>query len=506
MPTFDVFADLGDRIDDWVEGKYREALFRDSDEPLLENVEWLEESALDVMEIATEPPPLYDHLLEVAQLTAYPLELDAFADNVEMALHSAPGIENAEAKSSSANILDIAQCAGQAIFDLYWAVGYVAMGVIGTLLGLFTLPVIGLLPGRKKLMRRICDNEPAIANHLQIARLPTNDRYVVFSDHHIFERNKRLDAFGKARNDELYREVLQQYARDGFFLIENGDVEDLWERNPTIGNLVFGYASIIPSAFYVGPFLDDPYQALVEKFLLRRIIDGYREMYDDIATLFYEQGRYIRLQGNHDLNLRKESVRKELDDVYSGIVIHDAVVLVPMDTQGFEVGDPAVLIMHGHQLDAWNNPVMGNAAGAPITAFFSNVLPDQAAAKLLKKAEWEKDMFDKGFENRLKFYLLPHTPEKKIRRILNKTFDTYPPPHLILGHTHVAEWNARIKKCGSDVFENYTNGSTAGRHEQLIWCVEIVDGQVSLHTWFRENGELINHLMVLNEDGDLIPD
>lgn len=72
---------------------------------------------------------------------------------------------------------------------------------------------------------------------------------------------------------------------------------------------------------------------------------------------------------------------------------------------------------------------------------------------------------------------------------MNRLFDEdHPAPHLILGHTHVPRWQERIRKRKAETFDKYTNSGTAGMHEGLIWCVEIVDGIPTLHAWFEENG------------------
>jgi hypothetical protein len=90
--------------------------------------------------------------------------------------------------------------------------------------------------------------------------------------------------------------------------------------------------------------------------------------------------------------------------------------------------------------------------------------------------------------------------------LLTKTFESDDrTPHLILGHTHVPRWNALVSKWSLQVFHKYTNSATAGRYDGLIWCVEIVNGNVSLHAWYKEECELANHVMNDSFPGRLKP-
>jgi hypothetical protein len=229
-------------------------------------------------------------------------------------------------------------------------------------------------------------------------------------------------------------------------------------------------------------------------------------VYGAIAAGFYQADRMVRMIGNHDLRLRRKRFAEEFRDYYPDLVVYDAVVLVPRDATGAESGYPQVVILHGHQFDAWNNPLLGNFAGQPIVDFGSGAFPDFTSG-IVRRKKWRKRMDRTGFDNVLRFHLLPHLPERRIPRIMDKTFDAdHPAPHLILGHTHAPKWHSRVRKNDGNAFLGYTNSGTAGRYEELLWCVEIDAGQVSLHTWFRDGDDVVKRRMEIDEDdGHLEP-
>lgn len=58
-------------------------------------------------------------------------------------------------------------------------------------------------------------------------------------------------------------------------------------------------------------------------------------------------------------------------------------------------------------------------------------------------------------------------------------------PTLVLGHSHEVRFNPYSQAAG-EPFANYINTATAGRFENLMWAVEIVDGEATLVSWSRE--------------------
>ena len=109
-----------------------------------------------------------------------------------------------------------------------WTAVHLPVGLLGLALGALAFPVMAISRRQKRLLRLICDDDPRVTLRLKVSRLPVANRYVVFSDYHLFRKGSRLDAFGEGKLEELYLEVLAYYEGRDFFLIENGDVEDLW--------------------------------------------------------------------------------------------------------------------------------------------------------------------------------------------------------------------------------------------------------------------------------------
>mgnify|MGYP001109064944 FL=1 len=134
----------------------------------------------------------------------------------------------------------------------------------------------------------------ALKNALQ---LPLNacSRYVIMSDCHRGEGTMN-DNFLK--NQNLYYAALNCYRERGFFYVELGDGEELWEN---------------------------------------RSVSRIRNCHEDVYCLFLElerEGRIVRLYGNHDMELAK--------------TLPEAVLLKNRE------GGHDVAMLHGHQADFFN--------------------------------------------------------------------------------------------------------------------------------------------------------
>jgi hypothetical protein len=60
------------------------------------------------------------------------------------------------------------------------------------------------------------------------------------------------------------------------------------------------------------------------------------------------------------------------------------------------------------------------------------------------------------------------------------------PGRLVLGHSHEPRHSA-LRGAGEPVLE-YLNSGAAGRFENLLWCVEVVDGAAQVAAWHRPGG------------------
>ena len=146
-------------------------------------------------------------------------------------------------------------------------------------------------------------------------------RFVFVSDSHRGDGSK-ADEF--ARNKAVFVTALRHYDDERFTLIENGDNDDLWEFNP------------------------------------RHILKANKATFDLLRT-FHLDGRYLRLFGNHDIQMRKPGyvsqhfdwrvnpVTRAWEPLLPGLQGHAALVLRHRDT-GQEL-----FVVHGHQGDLPND-------------------------------------------------------------------------------------------------------------------------------------------------------
>jgi UDP-2,3-diacylglucosamine pyrophosphatase LpxH len=144
----------------------------------------------------------------------------------------------------------------------------------------------------------------ALKQALRLPRLnPLRDRIVIFSDLHRGDGRTACDDF--LPNLNIYRYALIHYFKAGHTLILNGDVEDCWETDS--GDIVRAYS---------------------------------RTAFDD-EKRFNDDGRYVRIYGNHDNDWSDSGkVRRTLEPALGALTVHPAVLL----------GD-RVLVLHGHQGD-----------------------------------------------------------------------------------------------------------------------------------------------------------
>jgi hypothetical protein len=387
-----------------------------------------------------------------------------------------------------------------------WVITHIDDILYGIIVGGICL-LLGLDEKDYPLLRQIYDGVPALRDKLKVKKMPSSLEYVVFSDFHMFQGGSDLDKFRILENDKLYMSVLSKYADKKYVLIENGDIEDLWMREPSLGG------ALIDQTFDCvgGPFgevLDEVYEGSVRKRQLGGIIANNVHVYGWIRDLFHDKGRFIRTVGNHDQQMRDGELLDGIRTVYDGVDIYDY-VFIGVHSHGIPIGGPDVIIGHGHQFDAWNTRTCAKMAGEAITETVSGV--SRWAASTKSHGYWQSRLDGKGFDNELSdltfttfFFEQQSVDEPELRDLLEEAFEDAPKqPHLVLGHTHTPRYRAADED--GRVFANYTNTGTAGRFDDLIWCVEIVKGEPSLHAWHWENGKPRDRLMAVGSNGKLVP-
>jgi len=324
----------------------------------------------------------------------------------------------------------------------------------------------------------------------RVAFLPVNDNYVVFSDLHLFVGGDPLDKFRQIGNHELYQIVLASYYVSGHTLVENGDIEDLWMKETTLGGAILEETFDI-LGFPFGDIMEDDYEDHRIRSQAVKIFENNADIYQTIRNLFQREGRYIRLLGNHDDVWRNTAYIPGLQLVYPGLEVFDYAFLGNYGTDPHVHGgnQPQVIVAHGHQLDAWNNSVC-RASGALLTESASGI--PSLAASVEERSDWENKLEGLGFNNELSESMFAIDEVEFYQNIMDGFSNQPYVPRFILGHTHRAlkdpllpgwTYNPSTQWTGEGRFSEYTNDGTAGRWEQFIWCVTVENGSVSLHGW-----------------------
>lgn len=186
---------------------------------------------------------------------------------------------------------------------------------------------------RDRHFRRVAQALDAALSRHDRGQAPTMDfdpgagGLVIFSDQH---KGARDGADDFRRAERAYNAALAYYFETGHTLVELGDVEELWEENPTT------------------------------------VIDRYARTFS-LTRRFQEAGRYWRIFGNHDdLWSFPDAVKRHLAPALGdGLEVHESVVLRLTASAGgpSEDGPTAneptvdrpggrqfrILLLHGHQ-------------------------------------------------------------------------------------------------------------------------------------------------------------
>jgi hypothetical protein len=290
-------------------------------------------------------------------------------------------------------------------------------------------------------LQQILKGNPRYADMLSIRRLPSGGKYFIFSDLHLYTAGKS-NAVAFQETMPLYLAALQYYAVNGFYLIENGDVEDYWLRGGSLYGDMYDLANGLPA-----PYLDKAFneaQVLAAaKFHLHTIVDQNKQLYALIRTAFYDQNRYSRTVGNHDDIYSHPKMVEALRYFYPHIQVHDYVVL---ENNGNGVG----VIGHGHQTDAWD--MEGCSFLGKVVTSLGSAVRDISFGELKigitdeKKTNsiWNFDSYP-NIMDELNPWLgvnaqLGNLDEVRLFRAMKKTWKTGEnlwTPFVLLAHTHV---------------------------------------------------------------------
>jgi hypothetical protein len=357
-----------------------------------------------------------------------------------------------------------------------------------------------------------------------LKRAPIDEKYVIFSDHHYLPNNNRHNYFQQHTNYNLYRGLLEQYYQEGYTLVENGDVEDLIIYEPSLNN--------------VERRINMTWHELQEERLqrrsrqLRRIISDYNDLYDQIRDTFYADDKFVKLAGNHDVDIQEGELLEILRGKYKDITVYDVLTLETDPTINLKKSHFPYIIAHGHQFDKSTHPLYAQYIGEVFSeclgwAFegadrfwkwkddgprewvegnpFNNILASGEPGEigeiiegLIDDYEVAWEYFD-NFDNPSKaiteevmkgkrFFKFRHLSEIFVREKLEEYFpDPLKRPTLVLGHTHEVRLNP-FDAHRNNTFTNIANSGSAGRFANLIWALEIDRGQTRIVSWhYRMN-------------------
>ncbi len=270
--------------------------------------------------------------------------------------------------------------------------------------------------------------------YLKAERISFDDssRLVFFSDVHRGD-NSLSDEY--AHNQNTYLHALKHYYDGGFTYIEVGDGDELWEHS---------------------------------KF--EHIVYAHRDTYLRLKN-FYDEGRFIMLYGNHNMSLKSKhyvdnnlqyyynELSDEKSELFKGITVHEAVVLVHRVHQG------EIFVVHGHQGDLMNDQIW-------------------RLMKAVNRYFWHY-LHIIGFRN-------PASPAKNAhkRHKIEINYSKWIKQNqkmLIMGHTHRAKFPTE-----KDV-PYFNTGSCV--YPRNITCIEIEEGMISLVDW-RVKSNDDGHLFV----------
>ena len=382
-----------------------------------------------------------------------------------------------------------------------------------------------------KEIARGADKGQARLHLTRVADRPLANRsYVIFSDHHITFQGHRHSPF--STNAALYAGALKHYYNDGFTLVENGDVEELVVYEPTMD---YGDGPGAEPDRRQGMTIP---QLQARRLEVRKQVLGWIMADPGLASVreawkaFCEakdaehHPRMLRITGNHDHDLR----RPEFRDIYhgNGIELPEVADLLRLTRPG----DPAWLILHGHQLDLASNHRVAVRQGEVISecvglfyqgadrqwplgdtsgwrsgakTFRNELVVDDVGPSAFNANALTEVLFELVFQHNVaweyfrledhvdavahelltgaRFFKFRHLDEVRLWNWM-KTFQPARRPRVILGHTHEVRHSARVH--GGHVAEGYYNSGSAGRFVGLLWGLEVVNGVATVVSWDQD--------------------
>ena len=264
-------------------------------------------------------------------------------------------------------------------------------------------------------------------------------KLVFFSDHHRGDGEKGSDDF--KRNELIYRKALEWYFKRGYTLVLVGDVEEIWECKPS------------------------------------DIFAQYPLVYQ-LERKFHDQGRLIKIVGNHDfIWYNKKNVKKHLNPIFPGIEVYEGIEFSFVDKN--YVSFQKYFVCHGHQGEFKSDTIL-NVSKFFVRWFWKpfqyafRVSPTSPATNYKKRSKREEEYCIWANKKGVRF-IVGHTHRPRIFSITKN----------IVINNYVLNCDAYVMNDGCCVFPN-----------ECISVLELSKRRLDVVEFWLENGKLVKKSML----------
>lgn len=338
-------------------------------------------------------------------------------------------------------------------------------------------------------LHALAEQRPAPLPGERTLRRSSGERYLITSDLHRCIAG-RLDWPRRQRVKQLYMDVLQGYAEEGWHLIENGDVEDFWMVGGSTWGAVYDVAYLAGAA--TGPGRPEARRRILCEHL-DRIVENNAETYALLRDAFCASGRYHRTMGNHDDVFADPYVADHLGTHLPGVEVADTILLSPDGVDADEgIAGVDAVVAHGHLTDSWNGhgfSVLGRyvtwlATGLEDLPGVPRVepLPDRSALVRLLDGRASNRLIevDPRYGGNRRFDSLD---EERLFARLDECEPAQGWPWLVYGHTHFPMLRP-LNAAGRPVrYANSGCGVLDGAFSALEWDASDPDDPLRLVVW-----------------------
>lgn len=156
----------------------------------------------------------------------------------------------------------------------------------------------------------------------------------------------------------------------------------------------------------------------------------------------------------------------------------------------------AIVVALGAVFGASSFPVaLATATGVPALEaatgivraelLFEGITGKSIAMEYFENPRVPASVFEQIVEG-IRWFKFRHMDELAISEMLrnDSIWGEIPVPTLVVGHSHEPRlWPRHVEGDGQPVIDTYINSGAAGRFENLIWAVEIVNGAATMVSW-----------------------